>query len=131
MIEHPQSEPILPPVTLGELIPPALSCVQDHLILRVSFKTESGFVTVSLVCDTGAPGYLYLSEEVMHMLQSRLMEDEDTGVRYLECDGRKVPYTPGTRNTMGFKLLCRFGLKLSHPRGQSPTFSLQDLPTIL
>jgi len=124
-----QSEAITPILT------PVLSAHHNRLVLRISMGIDAGFTPLTFICDSGAPEYFYFSDEVLGLehLKTRFLEDEDTGAKYiLTSDGRKAPYsrTPDLHqpcNIMGLKLLYRFGLKLSHPRGSRPEFKLEDL----
>ena len=137
ILEHPtdyatQSKAIIPDLTH------VLAPLHNRLFLRISVECSAGFTSLTFVCDTGAPGYLYLSDRALgtEVMQSRFLEEEDTGIKYVVCKGRKIPYrrTPDSRqpaNMMGLKLMYRFGLKLSEPPGLPPEFKLEDLPEFL
>lgn len=95
-----------------------LGC-HNRLIYRVSFGRGSHFFSVSFVCDTGAPGFLYLSPQAIQLLErlEAVNVDDDTGLAWLAVDGKKIPINPtpechSPANKIGLKLLHRLGLCL-------------------
>ena len=69
----------------------------DRLIARVAWKLTESVVPMSFVCDTGAPYHVYLSKEVMDVLDKagRLPED-DRDTPYVEMHIRGEENFPAT-----------------------------------
>jgi len=89
----------------------------NRLLLRVSWKLgEDNFVSMTFVCDTGAPMFFYLGEKGRVALASRVNLD-DLQNEYVEIDGRKalISETPSKHrpaNIIGLLMLSRLGLRL-------------------
>jgi hypothetical protein len=103
---------------------------RNRLILRVSWRLGvDSFATTSFICDTGCPGYLYLSPEALKVLEGRI-QTNDLQQSTVALDGRlaEVEETPrryGPCNIIGLQLLLRWGLRLT-PQG----FDFDNLPNV-
>lgn len=109
----------------------------NRLLWRVSFQRDSDglYVPVTFLCDTGSPGFFYVSDQTRTALGSAIKTDSDLDVDYLETqndDGTtskaRVDATSAMRgnvNIAGLLLLERYGLKL-RPDG----FELSTAPVV-
>ena len=103
-----------------------------RLICRISWKSENHvnkYVSMSFICDTGAPKSLYLSPVAYSVLldSGRIKEDE-IGSNYVLIEGKKfgVLETPAHHqpaNLMGLFLLSKFGMNI-----HEDTFAMNSLP---
>jgi hypothetical protein len=90
-----------------------------RMLVRFSLRLDdASFAPFTFVCDTGAPGHLYLSESAMGLLEKagRIKSDE-LGPLYIESGGEKIvirvtPHMHQPANLMGMLLLERFQLKM-------------------
>ncbi|PRP79047.1 hypothetical protein PROFUN_13125 [Planoprotostelium fungivorum] len=88
------------------------------------------YTSVSFVCDTGAPGYLYLSKKAKDAIKSRIKEDE-VGSLYIQVGGKKFlvhdsPAQHNSSNIVGLRALKIWGLDLS--QGGDDSFEFHALP---
>jgi hypothetical protein len=113
-------------------------CIYHHvrgkhkrLWFRVSWRLKSGkFVPISFLLDTGAPKHLYLTQQVLKILEDdgTATVNEDMCAQCVKLYGRNciVEESPTQHqaNVMGLNLLKRFKLQLFD---EEPHFSL-NLP---
>lgn len=93
---------------------------QHHrLLFRISVSCGGKYFSVSFVCDTGAPRFLYLCPKMFALMENlgAIKVDEDTGLRWVMIENKKVPLdeTPECHrpaNIIGLRLLYRLGLYL-------------------
>lgn len=102
----------------------------NRLILRTSILIEERFISVSFICDTGAPDSFYLCDELRQRLSSRIFEDE-LGVTFIKIGGKKFfvgspPSNHDNINILGLKALSIFGLYL-----EDNGFLFENLPGFL
>lgn len=92
----------------------------NRLIARICWtKSNTEFVPMSFVCDTGAPMGLYLSTKATNILRNigRITEDE-TGNIYVNIQGigkaSVEPTPPGhaPANIIGLRLILKLGLSV-------------------
>lgn len=109
----------------------------SRLLLRHTFKlSETEFLPVTFVCDTGAPSSLYLCSRLKEILlrSGRIKIQEDTLVEYIKVDGRKliVMDTPSCHenvNIIGLNALMFFQLQINYNFSEkTPSFSFLSIP---
>lgn len=100
---------------------PHFSGHNNRLIVRICWlvpgRSNTDFIPMSFVCDTGAPMGLYLSTKALSILRNmgRIIEDE-TGNEYIEIQEiGKVsiePTPPGhaPANIIGLRVIIKLGL---------------------
>lgn len=97
-----------------------------RILLRISVRlTESQYMAVTFVLDTGAPK-VYTSQRLHDVLSQYNIErqDEDLGIEYISLFGKKyacerTPEGHSPANIIGLKTLCNWGLQLT----DSPEFA--------
>src|SRR3990167_7296990 len=101
----------------------------NRIFLRVCILIDSGvFVPMTFVCDTGAPGYLYICERARKLIKNRIRVD-DRETEFLSLDSGKnmvvssSPSNHSNSNIMGLRALSFFGLFL-----ENDTFGFNNLP---
>lgn len=107
----------------------------NRLLLRICFKINNDlFVPITFVCDTGAPGSLYLSEKAREQIEdARILKDRDLGIEYIKLSTTKKkiqiddhPSNHKNINIMGLMALSRFGLNVDYE-----SFNFKNLPDYL
>ena len=90
-----------------------------RLIARLCWQSTEGFTTISFVCDTGAPRYIYLGKTALKLLREigRIKLD-GAGNEYIKILGRNVqiediPEYHEPANMIGLSLLMRLGLHVN------------------
>ena len=106
----------------------------NRLLLRISFKIEEDeYVPITLVCDTGLPGSLYLCDKTRELLNDRIKIDKDFDIEYItvndyKCnDGKKLvlnenPDSEQNVNFLGLNALNYYGLSV-----RNQMFEIMDL----
>lgn len=104
----------------------------NRLILRMCFKiTDTMFIPVSFVCDTGAPSHIYINSLTRRLVKSIILQDE-AGTQYLTVNKHKMlilssPNHHPDTNIIGIQALLKFGLASN----EDDTFSFSRLPKYL
>ena len=96
----------------------------ERLIARVAWKASDGTVVpMSFICDTGAPGFVYLSPKASRALASKglLMADEATGRPYVrmhkdensefDAPTQETPRPHTDANVLGVRALMKLHFK--------------------
>ena len=108
------------------------SDIERVLALRISFKVSDAFIPVTFICNTMAPGSLYLTRDIMRKIRSRVKTSELDNL-YVECMGyvdeepQLYNITEFDVNMIGLKLLTKWGLTLSEEGG----FNFKYLPEFI
>lgn len=86
------------------------------LFFRIAIKiSEDKYIPFTFVCDTGLPGYLYLSETTRDLIAPRILSDEFSKYIIFNDKKIKVSGTPPKHedcNFMGLRILSILGLQL-------------------
>lgn len=106
----------------------------DHnrIILRICFKiTSNMYIPVTFVCDTGAPGHIYVNILTRRLIKSRINIDEMDN-QFLEVGEKedKMVLRPSHHsdvNILGLLALTKFGLTFN----EDDSFSFTRLPLYL
>ena len=99
-----------------------------RLIFRVSWKTQdSTFIPMSFVCDTGAPYFLYLSDQARDAMgKAGIIKEDEKGDEFVtiktdNAEGEATAFVAGIEDTpdshkpanlIGLSLLLKLGLQL-------------------
>jgi hypothetical protein len=89
------------------------------LLLRMSFKIyEKYYIPMTFVCDTGAPGFIYLSKKGKKLIEKKILTDELDNEYIVIGDNKKIlisdsPNNHSECNIIGLRLLQYFELKLT------------------
>lgn len=100
----------------------------NRLLLRIPFKlSDNEFVTFTFICNTGFPGFFYLSDKVHNVISRRIISNKG-GNNYIDINGEllsvfEVPSNYGDSNILGLEMLSMLGLRV-HNR----IFQLDNLP---
>ncbi|PRP76297.1 hypothetical protein PROFUN_07819 [Planoprotostelium fungivorum] len=91
------------------------------------------YTSISFVCDTGAPGYLYLSKQAKDAIKSRIKEDDRANL-FITAGKRNLsvndsPAQHNSSNIVGLRALKIWGLDLS--QGGHDSFEFHALPQSL
>ena len=102
----------------------------DHnkLILRISFKIAEGmFFPVTFICDTGAPGFIYINSITRRLLSRRIQEDmlENNFIKIDEkfFQVKPSPSNHPDTNILGLRMLSHLGITIDYDN-----FSFSRLP---
>ena len=100
----------------------------NRILLRMSFKINEN-LTITLVCDTGAPSSFYLCEKTKSLIAyGDIKTSEDLGIEYIKIDGKKmlidtIPYNHSDINILGLNGIDHFGMTIFNG-----TFEFLNLP---
>ena len=105
----------------------------DHnrCILRISFRLSTDtFIPLTFICDTGAPGYIYLNNISRQILNSKIIKD-DLGSLFFRINGKRMGIKPSPQprddtNIMGVMALRFFGFYFG-----GGSFGFTDMPDYL
>jgi len=136
-MHHPEDYIITPTPVTPQMIYHNPDFAHKRLILRISWKVgESKYMPMSFVCDTGAPGFLYIGNNAgRNILQSHaIIKTGEMDILFATIEGekvmvREVPVQHHPANIMGLTLLKKWGLSLD-PKNNS-TFKFSNLPSFL
>jgi hypothetical protein len=100
-----------------------------RLLLRISIKLgENEYKSLTFICNTGAPDFIYLNEISYSTFKDRLIKDEN-GFTYIKINNRKFPvkrthYPHNDFNILGVRALAIFKMKFTGDY----SFDFQSLP---
>ena len=102
----------------------------DHnrLILRISFKiAEDIFFPVTFICDTSAPGFIYINSITRRLLSGRIQQDmlENNFIKVSDkfFQIKPSPSNHADTNILGLRMLSHLGISIDYD-----TFSFSRLP---
>ena len=100
----------------------------NRLILRICVKiSESTYIPVSFICDTGAPSFIYISEKTRMCIESRIKIDElENDFITLNSGKMLIESSNSNINVLGLRSLSIFGLYLKYEE-----FNFTKLPDFL
>lgn len=98
----------------------------NRLIVRAAWKvSNTTFIPMSFVCDTGAPSHIYLSNKALHTLQkNNLLLTDEKDVHFVRISINKqdkfsavideTPYVHKNANILGLKCLKKLNMHLKN-----------------
>ena len=90
-----------------------------HLMVEVPWKTPDGFIPMTFICNTCAPGGLYLCQQAMRLVRDYLTWEDDWPTIMVVCKDeplkmgvQSTPHLHEPVNFIGLNGLMRLGMKL-------------------
>lgn len=105
----------------------------NKLLARISFSINGKYNTITFICDTGAPMWLYLSNKAYELLKPIIMQDEFNNLYIITTICNEIQKievqinsSHNESNIIGLLLLNKLGLSINNN-----IFQLQNLPKYL